>query len=137
ASRVLITGPLNHSQIPVAIAASDLCVAPFSHGRNDMIEVSPLKIFEYMAMARPVVASNVPGIREIVQDAGVVIDPENVGALAEAVSALLANPARREQMSRVGFEIASRASWQSRAKSILSVINELLPNPRGIHEQNR
>ncbi len=127
AGTVLMTGPLDHPQVPLAIAASDLCVAPFSHGRNDMIEISPLKIFEYMAMARPVIASNVPGIREIVQGAGVVVEGDNAQALADAVSALLASPAKREQMSRTGFENASRASWESRAKSILSAINQLLP----------
>jgi len=131
---VLMTGPLDHAQVPLAIAASDLCLAPFARVRNEMIEISPLKIFEYMAMGRPVIASDVPGIREIVRAAGVVIEGDNARALANAVSALLANPAKREQMGRTGLENASQASWESRAKSILGAIAQLLPNARGIHE---
>ncbi len=127
---VRMVGALAHSQVPLAIAASDLCVAPFSRRRNDLIEISPLKIFEYMAMARPVIASNVPGVQDIVQEAGLVIEGDNAQTLAHAVEALLADSKKREQMSRYGVEYARLASWESRAKSILEAISLAVPGPQ-------
>jgi len=127
---VRMVGAVAHSQVPFAIAASDLCVAPFSRGRNDLIEISPLKIFEYMAMARPVIASNVPGVQDIVQEAGLVIEGDNAQTLAHAVESLLADSKKRERMSRFGLEYARSASWESRAKSILETISRAVPGPQ-------
>jgi len=127
-----MAGPLDHSQVPLAIAASDICVAPFSRGRNELIEISPLKIFEYMAMARPVIASNVPGVPDLVQEAGLVIEADNAQTLASAVEVLLADSEKREQMSRIGLEYARLASWESRAKAILETISRAMSKPQGI-----
>ncbi len=129
---VRMAGPLDHSQVPLAIAASDICVAPFSRGRNELIEISPLKIFEYMAMARPVIASNVPGVPDLVQEAGLVIEADNAQTLASAVEVLLADSEKREQMSRIGLEYARLASWESRAKAILETISRAMSKPQGI-----
>ncbi len=65
---------------------------------------SPVKIFDYLACGRPVIASRIPGTTDIFEDSGVVqlIEPENKDALAAAIVDLLADPETADLMGLKG-----------------------------------
>lgn len=71
-------------------------------------EGMPTAILEAMAAGKPVVASRVGAVAELVADGltGVLVDPGDAAGLASAVATLAADPARREQMAATGFETA-------------------------------
>ncbi len=124
------TGPVPHEKIPTFLAAADVCVAPFSRSRNDLVGISPIKLFEYLAAGRSVVASDVSGVREIVQDAGILVAPDSATALASAISDLLSDSARLTRLEKRAAELAAGNSWEDRARAILDVVR-LPPDSTG------
>ncbi len=90
--------------MPALYAASSVVVLPSQR------EGLPRTLVEAAASARPIVASDVPGCRDVVEDGvnGLLVPPGNPVALARAIELLLANPERRRQMGERGREKAER-----------------------------
>ena len=87
---VIFTGSVDHDEIPNYIAASDICVACFED--NDItVCKSPLKVVEYLASGKPIVASLVGEVRNMVGGAGLLVAPSNYPALAKAITEFLGN----------------------------------------------
>ena len=122
---------------PVAIAAhliqSDVLLAPYqqrvliSSGSDISRVISPLKIAEYMAAGRPIIASDLPSIREFVEGsrAAVLVAPEDIEAWVRAAQDILDAPHRRSVLGRAAFDYANdRLDWESRLAKILPGSNE-------------
>src|SRR5205823_517996 len=124
---VRFVGAMQHELVPIHIGAATVCVAPFTRYRNEGIGVSPLKVYEYLAVGRPVVASAIPGIDDMLvrSGAGRVVEPDNPEALAEALARLLASPAECAVMghSARAFAVAE-CSWARTAASLERVLVE-------------
>jgi glycosyltransferase involved in cell wall biosynthesis len=95
-----------------------------SLGGRSGFGVSPLKLYEMLACALPVVVTEFPGQAELVRSlkAGLVVPPDDASALAEAVSALFANPPSRDQMLRVASIIKAEHSWANRVGEIEKIL---------------
>lgn len=86
----------------------------------------PIKLFEYMAAGIPVVVSDFPAWRELVGDAGILVDPLDVDAIAGAVDTLLADPEAAEAMGALGrAAVAERYAWEAEAERLLSLYERL------------
>lgn len=87
--------PVPHADIPAAIAQAAVTVAPLGYNdRNVTQGCCPLKVLEYMACGRPIVASNLPVVRELVRpdiDA-LLFNPDDPADLAGRIVALLTQP---------------------------------------------
>ncbi|MGB9131314.1 MAG: glycosyltransferase family 4 protein [Methanosarcina sp.] len=119
--RFIFTGVVAYERVPLYINASDACVAPFIFARNAKIGLSPLKLYEYMACGKPVVASNISGVSDALEasEGGIGVPPENPEALAEAISELLENPDLRMKMGSKGLSyVTENYSWYSVAKQV-------------------
>ncbi|PHM62399.1 glycosyltransferase family 4 protein [Xenorhabdus ishibashii] len=110
------------------IADSDICVLPLTKTSIGSRYTSPLKLFEYMAMGKPVVISDFPSIRDAVDENAVnFADSENAESFAEQIQWLINHPA--EMMAKVDYSqrlVAERFNWDQRAKLIMGVIAEKL-----------
>jgi glycosyltransferase involved in cell wall biosynthesis len=85
-----------------------------------------LTAIEGLAAGVPIVASDVPGLRDAIGDAGVLVAPEDPAALAAAVSALLRDPERRRALAVAGRERAARCFGVERMlRETLAVHDEL------------
>lgn len=119
----VFTGSVPYTDVPLYINASAVCVAPFVRRRNERTGLSPLKIYEYLACARPVVASGIPGVSELIGESGGgrLVPPEDPGALAATVSELLGDEQARGSMGRAGREwVTSRHCWGHVAAEIVA-----------------
>ena len=119
ASRVVFTGRRDD----VAAVTADLTVAVLPSLR----EAQGISILEAMARRRPVVASAVGGVPEVITDGvdGLLVPPQDPPALADAIVALLADPALRERIADAGYRtVAERYSIDAQVKRIEAVYDE-------------
>lgn len=84
-------------------------------------------VLEAMACGTPVVASNVTSIPEVVGDAAILCDPDDVGALGAAVRRVLDEPGCAEEMRERGLRRASSFSWERTAEGLSSAIGAAVP----------
>jgi glycosyltransferase involved in cell wall biosynthesis len=101
----VFTGHVPYRQVPVYLGAMDVCVAPHHEDTN---QASPVKLFDYMAAGRPIVASDLDVVQEIINNSGcaTVIPPNNDKELSKAILAIILDPIKRNQMSHKGREFA-------------------------------
>ncbi len=90
-ARLLCLGPRPHDEMPEFLALADVVALPQRVTRTTRAQV-PGKVFEAMAMARPILATAVSDLPEILADCGRVVAPGSADALAEGLEALLARP---------------------------------------------
>ena len=106
AARVRFTGIVAHDQVPAEVAGFDIALLP-----TVVPYASPLKIFDYMAASRPIVAPDQPNIREILTDGvnALLFDPAQPGDMWAAVSRLANDPTLRHRLGQ-----AARAELEAR-----------------------
>lgn len=121
--RVQFTGRVPYSSIPLYLKACDVLIAPFPETEHYKYFMSPLKLFEYMASGVPIIASDLPSLREIVDESMVnfVIpdDPKDLSRIITDVLNCYNDALNKAQKSLRGVQAYS---WQKRAQNILSFI---------------
>ena len=87
------------------------------------------QLLEYLMAGVPAIATDLPEMRRVVEDtgAGVLIDASDPGAIAQAVNAILADPERREQMSRAAKASRKAYSWEREEHILTHLYAGLLP----------
>lgn len=125
---ITITGLIPQERIPQILAAVDVAVIPYPQLPKEMW-FSPLKLYEYMAAGKAIVASRAGQIAAVIQDGrtGLLVKPGDAGELAQAIRRLLHDPAERvflgENASRQAFE---RHSWESYIKRLEDIYYSVL-----------
>jgi glycosyltransferase involved in cell wall biosynthesis len=109
-------GQIPYDSAPTAVGAIDIAVAPFAANRG---ETSPLKIFDYLACGKPVVATRIPAIealqREI--DSLILVPPDSGKELAATVIKLLKDAEMRKELGGKGRRYVEQTyNWQSIAE---------------------
>jgi glycosyltransferase involved in cell wall biosynthesis len=101
----IFTGHVPYREVPTYIGAMDICVAPHHEDTN---QASPVKLFDYMAAGRPIIASDIEVAREIIDDTGcaVLTPPNHPEVLAENIIALINNETLRHELAENGRRCA-------------------------------
>ena len=97
--RIRIVGQIPFDEVPRFLAAADVVAVP-QRATSDTVGQVPAKLVDAMAMARPIVATAVSMIPEMLAGCGVVVPPEDPSALAKAIGGLLADPSRAADLGR-------------------------------------
>jgi len=122
--RVLFTGLLPHQRIPAYLDAADILLSPhvpMPDGRPFF--GSPTKIFEYMAMAKAIIASDLDQLSEMLQHrrSAWLVQPGNARELASAIVLLARDPELRYELGQNARASAlSQHTWQQNASRVLS-----------------
>ena len=120
------TGFVPNRRLPLFQAAADILLMPYgrsittSSGGNTAEICSPMKMFEYMAAGRPILASDLPVFREVLdENCAVLCPPEDAQAWKLALAALLAEPGSRQRLAQAARDRVAPYSWVERARRCL------------------
>jgi len=127
---VTVQPAVPHHEIPALMAEADICVAPLGlNDRNVTQGACPIKVLEYMAAARPLLASNMPIVRELIREDvdALLFSPSDPEDLARQALALLND---WDLSNRIAQSASRRAltkfTWRESQKKLLKVYEKLL-----------
>jgi len=125
-SNVKILGKKPHNEIPLYLRSADVLVIPNS-AKEDIsrLYTSPMKLFEYIASGTPVIASDMPSIREILNDSNsYFFTSDNPKSLADAILSVFGDYSTALKRAHQAKEDSLRYSWYKRAEDILSFVEK-------------
>jgi glycosyltransferase involved in cell wall biosynthesis len=127
ADRVTFTGLVQPATVPVLLAKAMILVLPNPASAISTRFTSPLKLFEYLAAGRAIVASDLPSIREVVRDneQALLVAPGSPEALAEAIKKLMEDRVLAERLAHAAYAEAPRYSWARRAEKLETLFTSL------------
>lgn len=125
-SNTIFTGFVPNADLPRYQAAADILLMPYgrqvagSSGAAPVRYFSSMKMFEYMAAGRPIISSDLPVIREILDDESAVFcPPDDLHAWREAVGGLQDDPVQALQLSNHAQRQVQGYTWLARARKAL------------------
>jgi glycosyltransferase involved in cell wall biosynthesis len=125
--KVIFKGWVEYEDVPKYINASEICVAPLTTGREKSGS-SAIKIYEYLACGKPVIASHVADLDFLGKhECGILVQKDDASALAEAVLMLARDMDRATEMGEKGRKIVvENYSWVNTAKRIDRMLKRLV-----------
>lgn len=115
------------SELPLWYAASDILCAPYGTRVSTRDVMSPMKLFEYLAAGRVIVAPDIPAVCDVVGhgDEAYLVEPDSAGAIAEAVLTIEREPRRFAGMAESARARGMRATWKNKSEDLLRWLRTL------------
>jgi glycosyltransferase involved in cell wall biosynthesis len=136
---ITLTGFVENSQLPLFQAAADILLMPYenmitgSSGGNSSTYASPMKMFEYMASQRPIISSDLPVIREVLNPSNAMLCPaEDIEVWSQALGNLIYDADKRQALAKQAWLDIQQYTWLERARKAL----EGFPNQPGKSTSN-
>jgi len=124
--KLIFTGAIPHELVPQYIAAADICLACFEENDVTLCK-SPLKVVEYLASGKAIVASNVGEVPRMIGGAGVLTPPGDVRALAEGILEILQNPGLKDKLEKSARKRAEEEyNWTVTAGNLLKAYEKAI-----------
>ena len=123
-SNVLLGGHQPHELMLRYFRCADILLLPNSaQSKVSTTYTSPIKMFEYMASGRPIIASDLPSLREILNESNCLFfRPDDANDLAKKIKRLLDDPALAKKFSEQAFRDVQPYGWDKRAEKIIKFI---------------
>ncbi|MFX0210221.1 MAG: glycosyltransferase [Candidatus Hodarchaeota archaeon] len=120
-SNVEFTGFVPQLSVPSYLLASDILVMPYTSATLMHDYISPMKMFDYLASGRPIVATDFPVFREVLQDRrnAVIVERDSGRALASGIQWLLDHPEFTRKLAEQARRDAEQYSWENRGRRIV------------------
>lgn len=127
AQRVTFTGIVPPGEVAEQLRRAGVLALPNPASAISTRFTSPLKLFEYMAAGRAIVASDLPSIREVLHDGqnALLVPPGDAAALAAALRRLLDDRALSSRLARAAFAAMPEYSWSRRAERLEALFTEI------------
>lgn len=123
-----LIGQKKYSEIPLYLKAADcLVITGTKADERSFRFTSPLKLFEYMASGRVIVASDTESIREVLEHKknGWLVNPDDEKALAEEILFVMNNPKIASELAKQARVDVENFTWERRAQKIVEAIKNL------------
>ncbi len=121
-SNIQFQGFVPNSMVPNYLKVSDILLMPYSSSEVNIRWISPMKLYEYMAARKPIIASDFPSLRETLtnEENALLIPPDDPLALAQAIRRLDSDPILRGRLADAAWETVQPHTWKNRAAVVLS-----------------
>lgn len=125
---VIMTGNIPHESIKEVLSIADVAVTPYPNLKTGFY-FSPIKLFEYMAAGKAIVASDLGQISEVIKNnqTGILVEPENINQLSDAIIKLLKDDCLR---STIGMNAQNEAiikySWERYIQELIKIYDPLI-----------
>jgi glycosyltransferase involved in cell wall biosynthesis len=121
----IFIGPVSYENVPNYINASDVCVVPKTPLKSGY---SPLKLYEYMACGKPIIASNLPGFEILERNkAGFLVEPGDNEQLAESILKLLKDGETKKEMGENARKyVVNNHNWENISKEIVKTFKDAI-----------
>jgi glycosyltransferase involved in cell wall biosynthesis len=128
AGRLTFTGLVEPARVAEHLARASILVLPNPASAISTSFTSPLKLFEYMAARRAIVASDLPSLREVLTDGenALLVAPGDPGAIAAAIRRLIADRALAARLARAAFHAVGNYTWARRAERIETLFEQVI-----------
>ena len=126
----LYAGQVAPSAVATYLSAFDICAMPHPRSEQFAHYTSPLKLFEYMAAGKAIIASDLPSWSDVVEDGetALLVPPDDIGAWRAAIQRLREDSGLRRRLGESARERAlAHYTWEARAKTILGHILPYVP----------
>ena len=126
-NHVNFRGVVPSGQIPGVIEESHVCVYPFPR-HKDLDNVYPIKVYEYLAMGKPVVATALSGVKTIIRHEynGLIVEPENPESLKNAILLLYHDKSLYNRISENARTSVEKYSWDAVNENVIQRVSLLL-----------
>ncbi|MDB9314589.1 glycosyltransferase family 4 protein [Spirulina sp. CS-785/01] len=140
-NNIKFIGHISQNKLKYYLYAGDILLLPTSQYWELANATCPLKLFDYMAVQRPIVASALPTIQTILTDQknALLAQPDQADSFKEAITQLLAQPQLAKQLTQRAFQDVQQFTWEQRAKQVVDFATQQLApvsNPWGQLTQN-
>jgi len=129
---VIITGFINNARLPLYQAAGDILLMPYqreiagSSGGNIVKVINPMKMFDYMATRRAILASDIPIFHEVLNNQNAIFcPPEDLNSWIKAILTLANNKPKRDKLARQAGKDAVLFTWDNRASQTLAKLRTI------------
>ncbi len=126
---IRFVGSVDPEEMPAQLAAASVCLAPLTYNDRNVVQgCCPIKVLEYAAVARPIVASDLPVVRELLREGEALFFPAgDATELARQVIHLLSHPAEAQAMGeRTAGRVSQAFTWERSGENLLEVYAQLL-----------
>jgi glycosyltransferase involved in cell wall biosynthesis len=115
--RIAFTGLVSPPDVRSRLASASMLILPNARSTISERYTSPLKLFEYLSMGRPIIASNLAAIREVLTDGetALLVPPGDPQALADAMRRVASDAALAASLGRAALALAPEYTWERRA----------------------
>lgn len=137
-SKIQYLGKINREQVKTLLASSMAGLVTFLPEPNH-INAQPNKMFEYMSAGIPVISSDFPLWRSIIEkhNCGLCVDPKNPEELARAINYIFEHPEIAEQMGHNGRKaVENEYNWEKEMEKLFKVYESLIPKENSLNEIN-
>ena len=129
---VIITGFINNARLPLYQAAGDILLMPYqreiagSSGGNIVKVINPMKMFDYLATRRAILASDIQIFHEVLNERNAVFcPPDDLDAWIKTILDLANNKSRRDQLAKQAGKDAEFFTWENRASQTLAKLHTI------------
>ena len=121
-ANVKFTGFVPNREVPAYLAAGEVLLMPYSAECSTAPWMSPMKLFEYMASRRPIIATDLPALRKHLEHGrnSLLIAPGDVDDLVEAIREVASRPQDAARLAEAAYEDVRPHTWDNRARDVLA-----------------